>query len=341
MIQGRFTQLKAVFASLSLLLLFILIVRGKDYFKWFFIWREVKKTETMIECFGVVQDQAGAPVDGARVTFQITGVGYDPRELFLKVSERSVFSSNGGKFAFSSPGKSASIRSVDKPGYAIQESLSKLPDITSFNRNSKSPVVIILRKRIKGSFLLRTNPTTLRFEKGFPREMAVIDLVKDSHNYILSHEKEDLAGDFTVVCRENKQTGPVLALRPIARLGGCFYSTDKMYLAPDHGYESQLVLAPGRFAKSTGYALGYIYVRSRALGPNNGPIYSRIALCALWDDGKNITVHFGESVTNPYGERGLEEIEFPAEDRLKLTKTIREAIGKNQMPTKNVLRYPE
>jgi hypothetical protein len=308
-----------------------------------------QKQDVDVSFFGKVLDDHDAPVEGARINANIMHFDPDPQKLFGESKTIELISDANGFYSIEhEKGRSFYITSISKEGYdgsMLKEErgfnysgpgYDEHGTLKPFVANKKFPVVFRIRKQGEISFLLYKTDWVCQIsaresgaERGydFIRDMPVRDLAKPFF------DGEPLASDLLMRATLNAEDAKwTVVLSSGTAGGGIIVSDQLLYEAPETGYQSQYIFMPeGRKP----LAAKYIYLRSR-----NPTIYSRLEIEYCTVD-KNFVRLRGRIVTNPYGERNLEQpIDLPYEVRKQLFDKVTTAFRHNGRPSKPDIPKP-
>lgn len=303
--------------------------------------KQIKELEDVVEFYGKIVDQYGQPVVKAVIIVDVIQFSYEgtlPIEIQLTSNESGLFAVEPGKNSVK--GCSMFIRDIKKQGYAIRYDQGKEGDRSAdymkdnpnrFKADKNNPVIFHMRKKWEYPAFLFEEPylelEVRADEFGITRGYDFIQQERIKNLSNPEGESGILVCDLQVAATFNTNSSKwQVVLSPGGTNGGIIVSDQLLYEAPQDGYQSEYTFTPEdrQPVKSK-----YIYLRSRNL-----PIYSRLEL-----DDFNANEEFfrlnGRSVTNPYGERNLEQAtDLPYEVIKKLTDEARAALRSNTYPAK-------
>jgi len=295
----------------------------------------IKATEDIIEFYGRVVDQYDRPIEGALIVLsvgQATLLPKSPLKLRVTSDQNGEFGI-GGK---SIKGGMLFIKSIERDGYEFHFSQSEkrgfdyrkdnphrfLPDKTH-------PVVFHMRKK-------EFPPTFLFRETGLEFQVSIAESDKTiGYDFIQRDKIRDVANpvgdDKTRVCdlqvratfNMSNATWAVV-LSPGNITGGIIVSEQLLYEAPEIGYQSEYTLTP---QDQKPLKAKYIYLKSR-----NPAIYTRYEIEYI-NANKEFFRLSGKSVTNPYGNRNLEQAtNLPWAVTKQLTDEVETAFRQGKRP---------
>lgn len=298
-----------------------------------------QKEDVALSFYGQVSDQYHEAVEGAVVDAQITYFVPDVDKLFgatkslvLRTDSKGVFSIEGEK------GRSIYIKSISKPGYdgalltdqnrsfKYSEHGNRKP----FVAEKKFPVSFSMRKQGATTFLLSTADWSFQISVNESGQTKGYDLVRatpvrDITRLVLNDEPLVCDLQMKTTFSTNNATRTV-TLSPGNTNGGIIVSDQLLHEAPDTGYQPEYA-----FAVEDGKPLNakYIYLKSR-----DPIIYSRLAIEYL-TVAKTFVRLRGPSITNPHGDRNLEQAgDLPYEVTKQLTDEAKRAFRQNKRPEK-------
>lgn len=319
-----------------------------------------KKMDARIDFYGRVLDEHGSPVVDADVmlhisrftpisTFEFTAVVNHP----IKTDAQGYFIVNNAK------GSHLYVAEISKKGYDGSKSLLKVQNSfyydhemhTPFVPDPKNPLVYRMRKKREGAFLFKS------FD-GFGFDYEAVDSGAQYGRDLIAHmnikEKDftnpsingnPLHVDVKAKGILNPKTGVwTMVLTVDDPDGGIIVSDKLLYEAPATGYPRSYTLHPESFEKEFKASINatgsdkdghdvngvYLYVKSR-----NPPLYSRIRMKRFLFNKKEILLVGDGLVTNPYGDRDLEDAtDIPRDVYNQLANEVRRAFELGQRPIK-------
>jgi len=305
--------------------------------------KQAQSNETPIEFYGRVIDQFNEPVGGAEVKAHVQQVGIlyvwepPPVNYLVKTDTqgRFVIPPKGTKVT---KGLSLHFDDISRDGYELarDENFHRSYEYAKGNRtqfvpDKSSPVVFHMRK--KGA-----NPAFLFEEASLKFQVAATESGKAiGYDFVQRGRIRDVANpagdDAALVCdlqvkatfNTNDATWTVV-LSPGDTNGGIIVSEQLLYEAPDTGYQPEYTFTPEdrRPMKAR-----YVYLRSR-----DPAIFTRLEIEHI-NANKDFFRLSGKSVTNPYGERNLEQAtDLPYEVMKQLTDDVKTSFRQNKRPLK-------
>lgn len=287
-----------------------------------------------VHLYGKVVDQEGQPVAGADVmlswetaTFLIGKQDFTPQTVWVKSDEKGLWT-----FKIDKPYR-AFVTEVKKAGYALialDNYGSAGGNLVEHKTTPNDPVVSVLRK--KGSTVFLLKESSLDFQLLATQSGKVI-----GHDFVQRGRIRDVAkaagADAARVCdlqvkatfNTNNATWTAV-LSPGNTNGGIIVSEQLLYEAPETGYQPDYTFTPeeGEPDKAK-----YVYLKSR-----NPAIYTRLEIKYV-NANKDFFRLSGKCVTNPYGDRNLEEAtDLPYEVTKQLTDEVKAAFRQNKRPLK-------
>lgn len=298
---------------------------------------DMKRRDIGIRFYGKVLDQDDRPVEGAEITLQITQFNPLIRGWLTSVKEIHVKTDLQGCFLVDNEnGRSLYVKDVQREGYEF--SLKQNPDrLYEYSGSSRSfasvknnPAVFHVRRKRMTTFLLEQK--YLEFQVPPAKSGLTI-----GYDFVRRHETREgdrpvynparFVNDLQLKATFNvTDAGWTVTLSSGTPTGGIIVSDQLLYEAPETGYQPDYTFTaedrkPGKAR--------YIYLRSR-----EPVIYTRIEI----EDIRAFERFFnlsGKSVTNPYGDRNLEqEADLPFEVEKQLTKDAKDAFSRNKRPAK-------
>jgi hypothetical protein len=299
----------------------------------------LQKQDAQISFFGKVVDQNNAPVAGASVRLHIIHFSPDMEKLFGASKSLECTSDGRGLFSVEKEtGRSLYVDSIAKDGYDgaallnTQRSFqySARGDQKPFIADRKSPTIFQLRKQGGASFCLEVKYWDCQVsmkDSGRPKGSDFIrqESLRDLAQPVLNGEA--LVCDFLVKASFNTNDATWTAvLSPGNTNGGIILSEQLLYEAPDAGYQPEYVFTP---QDRKPVAAKYVYIKSR-----DPAIYTRLEIEQI-NANKQFFRLSGKTVTNPYGDRNLEQATgLPYEVTKQLTDEAKASFRQNKRPSK-------
>lgn len=300
-----------------------------------------RKQDVDIVFFGKVLDQYNMPVEGAVVDIQITQFSPDMDKLFGKVKSVNVQTDAAGSFLLEGEkGRSIYVKEVSRTGYeyirlqntnnafeySVREGVIQRP----FTPAKDSPVIFRLRKQSETAFCLGVkywDAHVYAKDSGKPKGYDFIrqEPLRDLATPVLNGEA--LVGDLQVKATFNTNDATwAVVLSPVNTNGGIVVSEQLLYEAPDTGYQPEYTFTP---QDRKPVAAKYVYIKSR-----DPAIYTRLEIEQI-NANKQFFRISGKSVTNPYGDRNLEQAtDLPYEVTKQLTDDAKASFRQNKRPVK-------
>ena len=270
-------------------------------------WLEFAKgDETMVKYYGLLLDQDGRPVRGAKVSYEIHRASL----LVPLGSVGSVKTDKNGRFTIG--GMKASqlyISDVTLKGYEFTRYLQPHENVTVEFRKSrtsfhhpdkKNPVVLRIRRKNKDAVFLMRSGFGLYLKSKLPDYWCDCDLEK---SWVLDSERAHgayypdvrMTGYYDATVR-----AWTVRLETHGEKSGLKMLDEVLYDAPPEGYARELNMT---FQCSDEHIEKYLYLRLRDCG-----MYARVKL-SIFAGEKKISMD-GEALINPFGDRSLEALEF-------------------------------
>ena len=275
-------------------------------------WLErAKGDETMVRYYGLLLDQDGRPVRGARVCYKIKRV-----VLVVPLETRgSVKTGRDGRFTIR--GMSASqlyISDVVLEGYEFTRYLQPHENVTVEFRKSrtafhhpdkKNPVVLRIRRKNPEAVVLIRAGLNVYLKSEYPDYWCDCDLEK---SWALDSERTH-----DVYYPDVRMTGSydaeakawTVRLETHGEESGLQMLDTMLYEAPVDGYAKELNMTFPCSEKIMEDK--YLYLRLRDCG-----MYARVKLNIF--SGEKKIVLAGEANINPFGDRSLEALEFDGDN---------------------------
>ncbi|MBW7908809.1 MAG: carboxypeptidase regulatory-like domain-containing protein [Kiritimatiellae bacterium] len=315
------------------------VQRKADEDKMVRIGEALKKQDVEIAFYGRVIDQNQVPVEGASDEVQITQFSPVMDRLFGQVKSVSARTDATGSFTVGKEkGRSLYVKSVSKPGYEYIRSQNANNSFQFARHGGKEPFVaaktapVVFRLRKKGEMVFcfevkYWDSHVYGKESGQPKGYDFIrqEPLRDLAKPVL--DGEALACDLKVKATFNTNDATWTAvLSPGNTNGGIIVSEQLLYEAPDAGYQPEYTFTP---EDRKPVKAKYVYLKSR-----DPAIFTRLEIEQI-NANKDFFRLSGKSVTNPYGDRNLEQAtDLPYEVTKQLTDEAKTAFRQNKRPTK-------
>lgn len=302
-----------------------------------------KAGEGEIRFYGKVVDQTGAPVVGATI-----GIDVPEQTGFMQRASRkqTVMTDENGCFDIASKtyglkelrGSFLFIESIDKNGYEytrdtnLKTSFIYRREDTDCHVPKKGQPVVFKMRKIKASptFLCQEMYLGLETRVNMSGNSIGYDFIRhhrinDTHNLV--YDGGSLSPDLLVKATFNTNDATwAVVLSPGGTKGGIIVSEQLLYEAPDSGYQPEYTFTPQDHKTPQAK---YIYIRSR-----DPAIYSRYEIEYI-NANKDFFRLSGKSMTNPYGERNLEQAtDLPYEITKRLADETKAAFRQDKRPGK-------
>jgi len=298
----------------------------------------IKASEDFIEFYGRVVDQYGKSIEGATISIDVGQATLTPKPPL----ELSVISNSEGKFGID-PKKDAikgsmfSVKAIEKDGYEVDFSRGERDfdcrknNPHRFMANKNAPVVFHMRKK-------HLMPVFLFKEMRLEFECRIIDAskplgfdfirrhrIRDRNNLI--YDGEPVTCDLRVEATfSTNDAAWAVVLSPGNTNGGIIVSEQLLYEAPDSGYQADYTFTP---EDRKPVKAKYVYLKSR-----EPAIYTRLEIEHI-NANKEFFRLSGKAVTNPYGDRNLEQAtDLPYEVTKQLTDEAKTSFRQNKRPSK-------
>ncbi len=306
---------------------------------------EYRAMEGEVEFYGQVVDQYGTPVEGAAVTVSIpTPEGLSQCML---MREKTLFTGKDGRFEVSRKtyglaqlkARYLYLEDIAKEGYEGQRVEWRDRKQTWFCYSTSNterfvpdparPVVYAMRKKGQAlAFLFGGGRVNFQVPVSRSGKTIRYDFIQSG--FIKGDDKPGGKEAIPVCDLQLRATfNPsnatwTVVLSPGTTNGGIIVADQIMYEAPATGYQAEYTYVPKEGQAPTGK---YIYVRSR-----DPAIYTRCEVSRPNANGEFFRLNLTKSVTNPYGDRNLEEADVPYEVRKQLTAEVEAAFRQNKRP---------
>lgn len=301
---------------------------------------QIKSSEDIIEFHGLVVDQNGQPVDGAAVTLsvgQATLLPKAPLEIRVMSDSRGAFEIDPKKDAIR--GAMIYVAGIEKDGYEfLSKGQSRGFDYRKNNPNRHEPnkggpIVFHMRKKGESVFLLQEMYLDLETRINDSGRVSGYDFIR-RHRIKgmtdLIYDGDPLFPDLQVKAMFNTNGATWTAiLSPGNTSGGILVSEHLFYEAPDTGYQPEYTFTP---EDRKPVKAKYVYLKSR-----DPAIFTRFEIEHV-SANKDFFRLSGKSVTNPYGDRNLEQAtDLPYEVTKQLTDETKASFRQNKRPSKHEL----
>ncbi len=295
--------------------------------------REIFERLHPVRIYGKVTDQEGRPVANADVMlrwetaeFLIGKQKSSPQTEWLKSYEDGTWT-----FKIDKPHR-AFVAEVKIAGYALvaRDSYGSAGgNLVEHKTTPDNPVVSVLRKKGETTFLLKESSLHFQVLASESGKTIGYDFVQREPIRNVANPRGDDAThyDLTVAATFNTNEATWTAVLSTGNTnGGIVLSEQLLYEAPENGYQPEYSFTPeGRKPVKA----KYVYLKSR--GP---AIYTRLEIEYI-NANKDFFRLSGKSVTNPYGERNLEQAtDLPYEVTKQLADEAKTAFRQNKRPEK-------
>lgn len=304
---------------------------------------QYRAEEGEISFFGKVVDQDGAPVIGASVCVSMP---IQETEGKLQTQRRKTFfTDNTGRFEISNrtcggthlKGHFLFVEGITGDGYdgaAIDDARSSfsfsLTNSRRFQPDAANPITYRMRKKGEVAVLLEESVLKLQLSVSQSGRSVGYDFVQSGR---IRNVANPVGDDTTHVCdlqvkatfNTNDATW-VVVLSPGNTNGGIIVSEQLLYEAPRDDYRREYTFTP---EDRKPVKARCVYLKNR-----DPAIYTRLEIEYI-NANKEFFRLSGKSVTNPYGDRNLEQAtDLPYEVTKQLTDDVKTAFRQNKRPTK-------
>lgn len=191
-------------------------------------------------------------------------------------------------------------------------------------------MVTVLRKKGETAFLLREGTLNFQILETQSGKVIGYDFVQRGPIRNVANPAGDDAArvcDFQVKATFNTNDATwAVVLSPGNTNGGIIVSEQLLYEAPDSGYQPEYAFTP---EDRKPVKAKYVYLKSR-----DPAIFTRLEIEHI-NANKDFFRLSGKSVTNPYGDRNLEQAtDLPYEVTKQLSDDAKAAFRQNKRPTK-------
>ena len=276
-------------------------------------WLEIAKgDETMVKYYGLLLDQNGKPVRGAKVIYKIKRVAL----IIPLETSGSVKTGRDGRFTIR--GMKASqlyISDVTLKGYEFTRHLQPHENVSVEFRKSrtgfhhpdkKNPVVLRIRRKNSDAVFLMRSGFGLHLKPDIPNYWCGCDLAKswvvDSESPTDYYPDVRMTGSYDATAKAWTVT-----METQGEESGIQILDEMLYEAPADGYYKELTLT--FYCADKLIEKKFLYLRLRDCG-----MYARVK-CEIFvrENGITIDAASEETLINPFGDRCLEALEFDGE----------------------------
>jgi len=295
-----------------------------------FVQDQSKKNQP-IRFDGIIQDENGSPVAGARIVLSISK-NVPIVSNSMQQDDVELHSDQNGRFSLeNASGTELRLRTIEKEGYEYSRRANRITAFIYVNggifHSSNIPVafplVYTIRKMLDGSVLL-DGSYDMRLSRG-KGESFTIDFAVDRAI------RNGINGDLSIRLLDTKayDSTAEVVLKPLGDRAGIIETPGPTYAALQKGYQTAHHL---KFKGEGAEKRWYFLIMSRKF-----PLFSRLEVTRVeHDDSVWVVV---KSFTNPYGSRVLEPIrEAPGALVTTAQREARRSLAKNEMPKNNSLK---
>ena len=274
----------------------------------------VKSLDRKIEFYGRVLDQFDRPVDGALVSMGTRHFSIIS-PMFFSTKNLEVSTDHGGFFeVLGYRGSDLFIGKISKDGYEYLRSQNPENSFDYggtvgplFVADKVNPVVFRMRRRLQNrTFLfenMRSGIQVLRKESGL---LKGIDFVEGMKSRMPGERPRDTRSkncDLFYRAAYNEKSGEWhVILKPGGSEGGILVSDQMLYVSPEDGYQEEWSFVPVEHRIPNNR---FIYLKSRLPA-----IYTRLEVIGVVVTDGFVRIRW-KRVTNPYGDRVLDSVDFP------------------------------
>ena len=301
-----------------------------------------KNMDKKIFFYGKVVDQYGDPVEGARVPVGVAH--FSPKPPFFAIKDIIVKTDKSGIFEVKRVrGHELGIYAISKEGYEYEYSSNRTTSFRYagddggeeiFVPKKNHPVVFFMRKKGETACLSKGR---FRFsiEKG--GDPCYIDLIRPDcrgkQHWLSDYRKPAHIDVIVSACLDKKHTSFIVKFA-VPDAGGVIVSDKLLYVAPEDGYSSNVVVTVlfNKKAKEQ-----HVYIKSRG-----GLVYGRldvglraIAFSQWTHEHISMTI---ESFGNAFGRELEDELSLPYDLRKRLLKEAEESLEQGKRPRKPDLK---
>jgi len=307
------------------------------------ITEQYRVEEGEILFFGKVVDQYGAPVVRAEVwvsmpTQELAGKPQAQRRMTFVTDETGSFEISKRTCGSSHlKGHYLYVEKITKDGYdsePIDDARSlfsfSLTNAKRFQPDASRPIIYRMRKKGDTVFLVEDNVLKFQLPATESGKTMGYDFIERGPIRDVAHPTGDDAArvcDLQVKATFNTNVATwTVVLSPGDTNGGIIVSEQLLYEAPDTGYQPEYAFTP---EDRKPMKAKYVYLKSR-----DPAIYTRLEIEHI-NANRDFFRLSGKSVTNPYGERNLEQAtDLPYEVIKQLTDEVKAAFRQNKRPSK-------
>ena len=283
--------------------------------------KKLQTGEQKIDFYGIVIDQHGKPVEGAKATFHASAYGI----LRPKYTRLAAVSGADGRFEIHG-GKGARLylEDIECHGYDFpREGNTRgftydLAYVKRHRPDKENPVVFRLRKKHSEAVVLLSCKSRIWLSDDTEEEWTGWDLAKGAPATSTRKGNADYFWDYAVTGENNPEKGEwTLTIKMNGEQAGVLMSDKLLYEAPADGYAKEVTLT---FKYSEKPPLNHLYLRLRDCG-----MYARLDVehGSVSEKG----VYFScKAVINPYGSRSLEPLLFSDEEYKRANECDREGM---------------
>jgi hypothetical protein len=296
---------------------------------------KLKQQDVAIRFYGKVQDQVGQPVEGAEVVLHVTRFSPNMEKLFGETKEVRVKTDSQGRFTVSQEkGRSLYIKEIQREGYDFSPKQNPVGEYRyageskTFMPDQANPVVFRMRKTGTTVFLLRDQSLDFQFRvtesgKAIGYDFVQRGRIKDVARRVGDDAERICDLQVKATVNTNDDTWAVV-LSPGNTNGGIIVSEQLLYEAPDIGYQPEYTFTP---EDRKPVMAKYVYLKNR-----DPAIYTRLEIEHV-NANKEFFRLSGKSVTNPYGDRNLEQAtDLPYEVTKQLADDAKASFCHNKRP---------
>jgi hypothetical protein len=289
-----------------------------------FVQDQSKKNQP-IRFDGIVQDENGSPVAGARIVIS-TSRNVPIVSKSIEQDDVELHSDQNGRFILENiVGTELKLRTIEKEGYEYSREVNRITTFIyvkggvfhSGNIPVAFPFIYTIRKIPGGSVLLEGS-----YDMRLPRgkgESFTIDFAEDRAI------RNGGDGDLRIRLLKTQDSGSTaeVVLEPLGERAGIIETPRPAYAAVREGYQSAHNL---KFKGEGSEKRWYFLIRSR-----NFPLYSRLEITRV-EHSDSVWV-IVKSLTNPYGTTVLESLrEAHAAHVTTAQREARRALAKDELP---------
>ena len=288
--------------------------------------KRLRKGEQKIDFYGIVIDQYGKPVEGAKAAFHASAYGI----LRPKYTKLAAMSDADGRFEIHG-GKGARLylEDIECHGYDFpREGNTRgftydLAYVERHRPDKENPVVFHLRKKHTEAVVLLPCESRIWLSDSIKDEWTGWDFAKGAPATSTRKGNTDYFWDYEVTGGHDAEKKEwTLTIRMNGGNAGVLVSDKLLYEAPADGYAKEVALT---FKYSDKPSLKHLYLRLRDCG-----MYARMDV-EHGSVSENGIYFYCKTVINPYGSRSLEDLVYVSSDEsgellLKCFKEARKAM---------------